>query len=166
MSETPPFLFVHSAVDDAGLTPVQFRVMGHLSRRAGTDGLAYCSNESIGKVCGISLPTVKKAIRDLRARCVLVPEFRQGRTTLNRINQPALWQPDPVKNLTQVENLPMSKRSGRGGKESRLGAGKNLSQEVGKKLTHKGNPLKGIPHKEIQKKEIQTASPSSQNWSY
>jgi hypothetical protein len=39
MSNTP--LFVHSSIDDAGLSPGALRVLGHLMRLAGRNGEAY-----------------------------------------------------------------------------------------------------------------------------
>lgn len=46
-----PILAIHQVYDDFGLTIEAFRVLCHLSRRAGTDGYIFPSYASIGKVC-------------------------------------------------------------------------------------------------------------------
>lgn len=44
-------LFIHSELDDMGLSPEAFRVYAHLARRAGKDGRAWPGVQSIGDVC-------------------------------------------------------------------------------------------------------------------
>ena len=54
-------IFVHSELDDLGLTSKAFRVYGHLARRAGKHG-AFPSYLSIGKACfGPDYPEAKPA---------------------------------------------------------------------------------------------------------
>jgi hypothetical protein len=44
-------IFVHSEVDELGLTVNAFRVYGHLARRAGSSNYAWPSYASIGRYC-------------------------------------------------------------------------------------------------------------------
>ena len=147
MSEVS-FLFIRSDVDDAGLTPLEFRVLGHLQRRAGNDGLIWSSIQNISEVCGIHPRTVKKALNKLREMEVLSPTYRPGQTTLYRINAPDQWKIDPVQKTTPVKKLPRSNKS----RESV----QNLSWESVQKSAPKGNPLKGIHDKEIQSTSFST----------
>lgn len=48
--ELPP-IFVHSDIDDLGLTTNAFRVYAHLARRAGKDNVAWPSYATIGEHC-------------------------------------------------------------------------------------------------------------------
>ena len=47
----PSLVFIHSTVDDMGLTTRAFRVYCHLARRAGRDSTAFPSYQSIGDTC-------------------------------------------------------------------------------------------------------------------
>src|SRR5262245_47994625 len=60
-------IFIHSALDDAGLTAAEFRVYAHLSRRAGS-GKAWPSLSSICDVCKCRRSTAVKAIKSLESK--------------------------------------------------------------------------------------------------
>src|SRR5947209_11928988 len=75
-------LWVHSALDDLGLTPAEFRVYAHLSRRAG-NGVAWPAIASISKVCRLSRKTVIKAFNRLERRGLLQVD-RGGGAATNR----------------------------------------------------------------------------------
>lgn len=81
-STKPPqnAIWVHSALDDLGLTPAEFRVYAHLSRRAG-NGVAWPAINSIAKVCGLSRRTVVKAFNALERRGLLQVERGGGNAT-------------------------------------------------------------------------------------
>ena len=44
-------IYVHSEIDDLPLTPNEFRVYAHLSRRAGRGNLAWPSYATIAEIC-------------------------------------------------------------------------------------------------------------------
>jgi hypothetical protein len=46
-----PLLFVHSSVDDAGLSPGAMRVLVHFARRANKNGRAWPSIRELAEVC-------------------------------------------------------------------------------------------------------------------
>ncbi len=78
---TPRLLFVHSDLDDAGLTPSEFRILGHYARRAGEDGQAFQSITSTAKHCGLCERTVKLVNRSLVEKGWLSRVARPGMTT-------------------------------------------------------------------------------------
>src|SRR3989442_15943733 len=57
-------IFVHSRLDDYGLSPQQFRVYGHLARRDGKRG-AYPSVREIAQVCQLHPQTVRRCLKVL-----------------------------------------------------------------------------------------------------
>lgn len=77
-------LFVGSHVDDAGLDVYQFRILGHLHRRAGADGRAWPSVGTIAEVCKIGERVVRRSLKALVKLGYVSAQPRPGRTTLYR----------------------------------------------------------------------------------
>ena len=77
-------LFVGSHLDDAGLNVFQFRILGHLHRRAGSDGRAWPSVNTIAEVCKIGERVVRRSLRELVKMGYVKATPRPGRTTLYR----------------------------------------------------------------------------------
>ncbi len=75
-------LFVHSSVDDAGLSPGAFRVLCHLARRAGNKREAFPSVRAIAKTCHMNWGTVIDAIRELEQFSLVVANRKPGRPTV------------------------------------------------------------------------------------
>ena len=75
-------LFVRSSIDDAGLSPGAFRVLGHLERRAGNKGVAFPGIRDIAETCRMNCGTVIKAIRELEQSRFVVVDRKPGRPTL------------------------------------------------------------------------------------
>jgi hypothetical protein len=99
-----PF-FNHSLIDDMGLTPSEFRVYGHLVRRAGS-GYAYASVNSMAKVCKLKRDTVYKCIAELENRGLIRTQKRHGKPShyhISRINQ----IPTSASNLSQSGGYPL-----------------------------------------------------------
>ena len=57
--------FIHASLDDAGLSPVEFRVFAHVLRRAGRDGLCFAGAASMAKSCRVNVKTLRKTLRAL-----------------------------------------------------------------------------------------------------
>src|SRR5205809_436624 len=72
--------FIHSRLDDYGLSASVFRVYCHIARRAGRDGSAWPSVANIARVCRLHPQTVRKALRTLTAHHLLQSETQPGRT--------------------------------------------------------------------------------------
>jgi DNA-binding MarR family transcriptional regulator len=88
-------VFVHSALDDLGLSPAQFRVYCHLARRAnagaGGEGAAWPSVAEIARVCRLHPDTARAALRWLSDHRLLVRERRRGDTTVYRLTPASRW---------------------------------------------------------------------------
>jgi len=100
-------LFVGSNLDDAGLDVFQFRILGHLHRRAGSDGRAWPSVATIAEVCKIGERVVRRSLRSLVELGYVTAEPRPGRTTLYR---PAACQKPqkPAETLAKVGDPPLA----------------------------------------------------------
>lgn len=83
-------VFIHSMVDDAGLTAAEFRVYCHLSRRA-SGGEAFPSVPSIQNHCGMSHRTVRAALRVLLGRGMIRRRDRMGTSCIFTITKPSNW---------------------------------------------------------------------------
>lgn len=88
-------MFVRSSLDEAGLTQAEFRVLGHIYRRAGTKNGAYPGIDSIAKTCLMSRTTVVKAIRGLEARRMISADRKYGRTSVYFPLLESQWAPKP-----------------------------------------------------------------------
>ncbi len=75
-------LFVHSSIDDAGLSPGAFRVLCHLARRASKKRLAFPGIRDIAKTCRMNCGTVIDAIRELEQFRFVVANRKPGRPTV------------------------------------------------------------------------------------
>lgn len=127
-------IFVHSSLDDAGLSVYAFRVYCHIARRANRAGSAFPGIQSIGTVCGVSESQVRRAIKELEDRRFLEVRRTTGGTKSNVyvLTPPSSWHPcltdtpvtqdaDPC--LTDTAPLP----------------------DRHPKVIHEGSPVKDIP---------------------
>ena len=125
MSELPPLNpLIPSWLDEAGLSPTQFRVACHIWRRGST----YSNAATIGKVCRLKRDTVFDALADLEKAGFIHRQSRPGQTTL-------------------IEPVPFGGTGGNGN-PSRLG-GHEASRLGGRDPSrlggHKGTPTKSTP---------------------
>ncbi len=82
-----------SAIDDFGLTPSQFRVLFHLSRRKNKkDGIAKCGIRSIARNCEMQPRTALLAVRDLENRNIVKCEREPKRTNRYYIQPFENWK--------------------------------------------------------------------------
>lgn len=136
----PAMMFVHSRLDEAGLSPAEFRVYGNLVRRANC-GVAWPSIGNIAKVCRLHPQTVRKAIRELVFRNMVQIEPRAGETSRYLVTPVSLWSPipriDPLASNTPPSNAQGTPDKPMDGNPSETDAGK-------------GNPKEGDQGKEIQ----------------
>ena len=79
--------FIHSSLDDAEISPEEFRVYGHMLRRAGSDYKAWPSYQSIGDHCfGHIIKSEsrrKKAIKAINGLCDKAMIDRGNRANTN-----------------------------------------------------------------------------------
>lgn len=84
-------LFVHSTLDDYPLTPEEFRVYAHISRRAGS-GQAWPKVESVAQVCRMHPDTARRCLHALTHYGMIKAQQRRGFTTLYTITTPSHWK--------------------------------------------------------------------------
>lgn len=99
-------IFIHSALDDANLTAPQFRVLAHLSRRAGKNG-AYPGERSIARVCRIHRTTVICAIQALERRGMIAVKRENGRRNHYILTAPSQWKTSTSRNKGTVDQSEM-----------------------------------------------------------
>jgi len=80
-------LFVHSALDEAGLDVYEFRVLGHISRR----GSCFASLATTAEICGISVRKAQYTLKSLLNRKLIQKTARPGRTDVYKL-APNLWE--------------------------------------------------------------------------
>jgi hypothetical protein len=143
-------VFIHSLLDDYGLSASVFRVYCHLARRAGKNGIAWSSVDSISEVCRLHPQTVRKALQLLVRHRLLRCQQRKGRTTHYRLAPPSEWRPqffidDPAETNPSASNSQSSATNPIQGHPS----GKDVVE---------GNPSEGIPLKVDPENTKQTHS--------
>lgn len=83
-------IFVNSTLDDAGLDPVEFRVLAHIARRGDNrSGAAFPSIRGIAVVCRINKDTACRAINSLIEKGWLERFSRPGKASTYAIKIPA-----------------------------------------------------------------------------
>jgi len=85
-------IFVHSALDDAGLTPSEFRVVAHIARREGKFP-CFEAVPNMAKKCNLHETTVRDCLKTLVEREILLTRKRPGRPSLYRVNHPKILHP-------------------------------------------------------------------------
>ena len=85
-------IFIHSYLDDYGLSAAVFRVFCHLARRAGR-GAAFPAIASMARICRLHPQTVRMALRFLVQHGLITRQPRPGATTLYRLAPADQWQP-------------------------------------------------------------------------
>jgi hypothetical protein len=121
-------LFVHSFIDDYGLTAAQFRVLAHLSRREGKDG-AYPSVPSMARICRLNIKTVQSALKFLRESTIVRVTRRNGTSSLYHVSPFSEWAP-PIHATPKRRSHSMPKTP---------------PDPSTQNEPHKGSPLKGNP---------------------
>ena len=89
--------FIHSKLDDAGLSPNQFRVYCHIVRRAGGIGGTYFeSAPNCAAHCKVHIKTLRPVIAELLAlNLIQLVDDPPGRSKTYRVTSLEEWQPLP-----------------------------------------------------------------------
>jgi hypothetical protein len=85
-------IFIHSELDDYGLSLIEFRVYARLARRCGK-AAASESVPNMARDFGVSDRTVQRALRLLVAARLIAEERRPGKTTLYTLLPRPAWAP-------------------------------------------------------------------------
>ena len=83
-------LFIHSDLDDAGLSLPAFRLLCHIARRLGKPGL-FPGADSMAKVCRMDKKTIFRALQELEERGLIDRISRPGRTNEYSIRALGTW---------------------------------------------------------------------------
>jgi hypothetical protein len=86
-------IFIHSDLDESWLLPSEFRVLGHVARRAGDNGVCNAGIKSIAKICRLKEATVRIALKSLTSQSFLIPKERSGASTEYRLAPRVDWKP-------------------------------------------------------------------------
>ena len=159
-------IFIHSELDDYGLTCVEFRVYGRIARRANGGGRHLESAPHMAAEFGVSEATIRRALK-LLVLCNLVSkEVRPGKSTVYRLLPKREWAPRETVDASRERVLyreteskpPLSPQTGvvlspemgvvEGSRVTRDGGG--VSPQTGVVLspeTDEGSPSEGTPPK-------------------
>jgi hypothetical protein len=86
--------FIHSSLDDYGLTPQQFRIVCRIARR----GACSESIPNMAARCKMHPKTVAEVLRFLLEHQLVTKENHAGKPSVYRLYAPATWQPLPPPN--------------------------------------------------------------------
>jgi len=142
-SRPPPTIFIHSELDDYQLTPQEFRVYAHLSRRAGIKNTAWPSIAGMSDVCKIGKRQIIESIKALEAINMIRAERKLGEKTVYFLTAKSDWieMTDEIRASCRYdgpEDVPIPH-----GNQFPTGTGTHSPRE------HEGNPLEGNPKIDI-----------------
>ena len=137
----PNVVFIHSRLDDFGLSPQEFRVFCHLARRAGRR-TAFPSVCEMARVCRLHPQTVRSALKMLTSHFLLTREGRPGTTAVHRLTPPSQWRPLKRVRETPSETDPSPSFSG-------ASLAKGMQSHPSETQADEGGTIEGNPVKEI-----------------
>lgn len=136
--------FIHSALDDYGLSMAQFRLFCRIARR-GDD--CYESVPNMAKACQMDDDTAWAALKFLEARRLVVKTRRPGQTSFLNINPIRLWLAPDVKLPTRKDGAGKNYWTATNPPDSAVCHPKRRGDHPPEKTGHKGNPYEGNPIK-------------------
>lgn len=156
-------VFIHSELDDYGLSAIEFRVYARLARRCGR-GVAYESVVSMARDFEVSDRSIQRALRVL-VECHLISEtIRPGKTTLYTLNGRKLWQDKKLLKATRDRLFPRKPKppvtsdNATGGATTAVAG---VTPQQGVEVTpqrDEGSPDQGFPPKVLQNTHTRRAS--------
>lgn len=102
-------IFIHSELDDYGLSLVEFRVYARLARRCGR-AAASESVPNMARDFGVNDRTVQRALRLLVSARLIAEERRPGKTTLYTLLPRPAWAPASALEALRTEILGRAQR--------------------------------------------------------
>jgi hypothetical protein len=140
-------IFVHSSLDDLGLSATEFRVFCHLARRGAKDEYCRPGHESIAKICKLEIKTVRKALASLEQRGLIRVESRPGETNVYVLMPPDAWRSD--ENATPNPSTPTNPPQGGTGRHPGWKTDRHVGCQLGgggtQSAPYEGYPLEAIP---------------------
>ncbi len=172
-------IVVPSFLDDYGLNPQEYRLYGHIVRRAGKDG-CFESIPNMATICLMNEKTVRKTLQILiAARFIKIAQERKGKTTIYEITHHSQWMSS--KHLEKIRQQITGGKSG----STKLGGGSNtksgrgvvpnqagvvvpemvgvpLPEMVDEGITIKELPIKDLPLRDLSLNPSQTDTGSQE----
>ncbi len=139
-------LYVHSELDDYGLTAHEFRLYAHLARRAGKDG-AWPSVDSMAEKCRMNRDTVYRCLKRLKELNLVRSIERPGTTNVYVLTARSQWK-DNDGGVSEKEGYPLKSDTPTHGKRGDTPYRKGGDTWVSEKRGYEGNPSEGNPMKE------------------
>lgn len=150
-------IFIHSELDDYGLSNAEFRVYARLARRAGgQNGVAKESLPKMADAFMVSIQTVRRCLIVLRDSRLITERIRPGKATEYTLNPRSVWLDKkllPTVRETAFGRTPDTTTPTRGDTPYMTDRG-GVTPENGVPLTpqiHEGDPSEGTPKKGIPK---------------
>lgn len=84
-------IFIHSELDDYGLSNAEFRVYSRLARRAGENGIAKESIPNMADTFMVSTQTVRRCLHVLQTCRLINEQRRPGKSTIYTLNPRKVW---------------------------------------------------------------------------
>jgi hypothetical protein len=153
-------IFIHSELDDYGLTLIEFRVYARLARRAG-DSEAFESVPNMARDFGVNDRTVQRALKLLISARLISAAPRPGFTTRYSLLPLKDWRPPGDLSALRAEIVKPKQAEGRArvvtpepgvGGDTRAGVvvtpepGVVVTPEPDEGSPSEGTPLKVLPH--------------------
>lgn len=148
-------IFVHSETDELGLSPFEFRVYGHLARRAG-ESVAWPGIRSVARICRMTKSRVSGAIKELLRRGLITGRFEPKRRSYFHIAPRSRWVgncpdiSDSLKRLKCNVEQNLSEQQGQ-----------QLSEQSVQKEIQQGDPVRSLASRKKKKFRIENKSHSS-----
>lgn len=148
-------IFIHSELDDYGLSNAEFRVYSRLARRAGQHGKHSESVPNMAREFDVSIRTIQYALKVLIACRLITRHARPGKTDEYSLNPRTVWQPKAQLEATRAQLKPSGAttegtRSGATRDGGATGEGGVVQPEHGVVVQpeiDEGTPSEGTPFK-------------------
>jgi DNA-binding MarR family transcriptional regulator len=142
--------FIPSYLDDYGLDPFEFRLYGHLARRAGSQGHCWEGIKAIALHCCMDQKTASAKLMALESYGLLQVERRTGQTNLISLTPSAAWKEPHPKTTPPKNGSTPHPKTDRGVIQKRIDTPPKNGSGGDPKTDHKGTPIKVLPLRESQ----------------
>jgi hypothetical protein len=157
--------FIPSHLDDAGLSPAEFRVYCHLARNANMEGIAWSPYRRMIEITRLSNRTIRRCIETLEADHKLIQKIRKRFGEPCRYRLTAIVPPEGQKAASNSATRAPIEAASNSATRAPIEAAPIVPPEHPNSATrapsivppehHKGNPIKGIHLRVSNKEEIE-----------
>jgi hypothetical protein len=145
--------WIHSELDDFGLSPAEFRVYCHILRRAGAGGHCWETTENAAKHCRLNRKTYEKAITTLERYGMVYIERRKGQSSIINPLAKRNWSRPTPKEAEGTAQIGVPQNRLPTPKEADLPTPKEADlptpKEADEVYPYEVNPIEGYPNNKI-----------------